>query len=103
MVVFTIVFQKFARIPSDGRSYQVFSLAAIVPWTYFSAAIASATESLSGSASMITKVYFPRLVLPFSYLAAQLVDLAVGMVVLLVMLAWIRIMPAPASLVIVPL
>jgi lipopolysaccharide transport system permease protein len=103
MIVFTIVFQKFARIPSDGRPYEVFSLAAIVPWTYFSSAVSSATESLSGSASMITKVYFPRLVLPVSFVVAPLVDLAVGMVMLLVMLLWYNIAPSLSSIAIIPL
>ncbi len=103
MIVFTIVFQRFVRIPSDGRPYPVFSLAAVVPWTYFATALGGASESLTGSGSMITKVYFPRLVLPISFVAAPLVDLAIGMVLLLFMLIWYGITPSVSSLVIIPL
>ncbi len=103
MIVFTIVFQRVARIPSDGRPYQVFSLAAIVPWSYFSTAVSAAIESLSASASMLTKVYFPRLVLPIAEVVSPLVDFAIGMILLLGVLMMFGITPAPASVLVVPL
>lgn len=103
MVMFTIVFERFVRVPSDGRPYPVFSLAAVVPWAYFSAALSGASESLTSSGSMITKVYFPRLVLPISFVAAALVDLAIGLGLLLLVLMWFGITPSVSSIVIVPL
>jgi lipopolysaccharide transport system permease protein len=103
MIVFTVVFQRFVKIPSDGRPYPVFSLAAVVPWTYFATALGGVSESLTASGSMITKVYFPRMALPISFVAAPLVDLAIGMVLLLLMLIWYGITPSISSLVIIPL
>src|SRR5262245_30317884 len=72
-VVFTVIFAQFARIPSDNRPYQVFVLAALVPWTYVSTAVSGASISLSASSGMLTKVYFPRLALPISYVLSGLV------------------------------
>jgi lipopolysaccharide transport system permease protein len=103
MIVLTIVFDKFARIPSDGVPYPVFSLAAVVPWTYFSTALTGASESLGGNGSMITKIYFPRLALPIASVLAPLVDLAIGFVILLLVLLWFGLTPAFWSILVLPL
>jgi lipopolysaccharide transport system permease protein len=102
MAVFTVIFGRFANIPSDGVPYSVFSLAALVPWTYFSAALSGASTSLVSSANLLTKVYFPRLVVPLAPVFAGLVDLAIGIVILLVFMLANGITPAPAALVIIP-
>lgn len=102
MLVFTVIFASFAGVPSDGVPYPVFSLAALVPWTYFSTAVTGASTSLSNNAAMLTKVYFPRLALPISYIAAGLVDFAIGLVLLFVLLFWYGITPALAAIVAVP-
>ena len=102
MIAFTVVFERFVKVPSDGRPYPVFSLAAVVPWAYFSAALSGASESLTSSASMIIKVYFPRLALPISFVAAALVDFAIGFGLLLLALIWFGITPSASSIVIVP-
>lgn len=102
MFVFTVIFGTFAKVPSDGLPYAAFALAALVPWTYFSTAFAAATNSLVQNTNLITKVYFPRLVIPFSSVIAGLLDLAIAFVLLLVVMAFYRIVPAPAALVGVP-
>ena len=86
MVVFTIIFGNFAKIPSDGVPYAVFSLAALVPWTYFSTAFSGASNSLVSNTNLITKIYFPRLVIPFAPVLAGLVDMAIAFAILLLVM-----------------
>lgn len=93
MIVFSIVFGGLAKIPSDGIPYPIFSFAALVPWTYFSTAMTESTNSLVTNARMLSKVYFPRLVIPMTPVLAKLVDFAISFVVLLLMMAWFRIVP----------
>jgi lipopolysaccharide transport system permease protein len=103
MVVFTIVFGKFARIPSDGVPYPVFSFAALVPWAYFSAAFTGASNSLLGSVSVFTKVYFPRLIIPCVPALASMVDFSIAFTILLVMAAVYGIFPSAVAIVVIPL
>jgi lipopolysaccharide transport system permease protein len=103
MVVFTVVFGRFARLPSDGAPYAVFSLAALVLWGYFSASLTGAGNSLLANTNLVTKVYFPRLVIPWSPVAAALVDFSVAFAVALLVLLAHGIVPRPESLAIVPL
>jgi lipopolysaccharide transport system permease protein len=102
MFVFTIIFQRVVQVPSDNRPYQVFSLAALVPWSYFSTVLSGAGNSLTSGGSMLTKVYFPRLALPISAAAAALVDFAIGLGLLLVIVAWFGIVPSIWSVVVIP-
>lgn len=96
MVVFTIFFGHLARVPSDGLPYPVFSLMALVPWTYFAAALAGCSTSLSGYQHIISKVYFPRLIIPIGAVIAPLVDFAIGFVILIGFMVWYRITPGPS-------
>src|SRR6266446_1233255 len=96
MVIFTVIFGNFARIPSDGLPYPLFAYAAILPWSYFSQAIARSGASLVGDANLISKVFFPRVIVPLSSALAPLVDFALAFVVLLGMMAWFGIAPTPA-------
>ena len=91
MAVFTVVFGRLAKMPSEGAPYPVFVLAGLVPWTFFSTAATGAAESLVGSQGMISKVYFPRLLVPLSTLGVALVDALVGLAVLAGMAAWYRL------------
>jgi lipopolysaccharide transport system permease protein len=93
MLIFTVVFSMFARIPSDGVPYPIFAYAALLPWTYFSQALGRAGNSLVGDANLVKKVYFPRLIIPLSSITAPLVDFALSSLVLGGMLAWYRITP----------
>ena len=76
MLVFTLFFGRLARVPSDGVPYSLFAYAALVPWTFFATGLAMASNSLVASAHLITKVYFPRLTIPFATVLASLVDFA---------------------------
>ena len=93
MIVFTIVFGRLAGVSSDGVPYAAFSLVALVPWTYFANAVTEGANSLIQNTSMLTKVYFPRLVLPLSSVLAKLVDFSIGMLLLFILMAWYRVVP----------
>ncbi|HLZ12615.1 MAG TPA: ABC transporter permease [Candidatus Acidoferrum sp.] len=82
MLVFTLFFGRLARLPSEGLPYPVFYFAALVPWMYFNYALQNATNVVVENQRMITKVYFPRLILPFSSVLSGLVDFAIGFAVL---------------------
>lgn len=101
-VVFTVIFGRFAKIPSDGVPYSVFSLTAMVPWMYFSSALSGSSNSLVSNTNLITKVYFPRLVIPFAPVLAGLVDFAIGFAILLVFILAYGIVPGFSTLVVVP-
>jgi lipopolysaccharide transport system permease protein len=98
MAVFTVIFGRLARLGSDGLPYEVFALAALVPWTYFANALAQAGNSLVDQHQLLTKVYFPRLLLPLAAVLAGLVDFAISFVMLFVVLAWFGIAPTPRLL-----
>jgi lipopolysaccharide transport system permease protein len=93
MLVFSLFFGRLARIPSGGLPYPIFYFSALLPWTYFAAALLNATNSVIEHQRVITKVYFPRLVLPLSGVGPGLLDFAVGLVVFLVMMALYHIAP----------
>lgn len=99
MAVFTVVFGRLARLPSEGAPYPLFVLAGLLPWTFFSTAVTSASESLVGTQGMISKVYFPRLVVPLSTLGVAAVDTAVGLAVLGALALWYGVVPGPELLV----
>ena len=82
MGVFTIFFGRLARLPSEGLPYPIFYFAALVPWAYFSVSLATCTTILVSNQHVITKVYFPRLVLPFAAVSTGLVDMVIGLVVM---------------------
>ncbi len=96
MVVFSAVFGSFAKIPSDGVPYPIFAYVALLPWNYFSGAFSRSGQSLVGSANLITKVYFPRLIVPISAALAGLVDFAIAFVILLGMMLFYGIRPTAA-------
>lgn len=93
MVIFSIVFGRLAQVPSDGIPYPIFSYAALVPWTYFATAITKSTESLISNSGMLTKIYFPRLVIPMTPVLAGLVDFAIAFTLLIGMMFWYGYMP----------
>lgn len=84
--IFTVIFGRLAKIPSEGYPYAVFVYSALLPWTFFVSAVNASANSLVGSAPLIGKVYFPRLVVPIASIGSGLVDLAVSMGVLLILL-----------------
>ena len=93
MLIFTVVFGYYAKMDSNGVPYSLFSLAALVPWTYFSNALTESGNSLVNQAQMLSKVYFPRLILPLSGVLAKLVDFAIAMIMLVLLMAIYRVAP----------
>lgn len=93
MVIFTVVFGNFARIPSDGLPYPIFVYTALLPWNYFAQAVDRSSSSLVSNAGLITKVYFPRLVIPLSAALAPLLDFAIAFLVLIGMMGWFSVAP----------
>lgn len=98
MVVFSIFFGRLGQIPSDGVPYPVFSLAALVPWTYFSNALTNASNSLVAHERMISKIYFPRILLPLSEVISGLVDFAIAFVLLIIVMLSFGITPSLQTL-----
>ena len=93
MVVFTVIFGQFAKLPSDGVPYAIFTYSGLLPWQLFSSSVIRSSNSLVVNANLVTKVYFPRLVLPLAATLAGVVDFAISLVVLFVFLAIFRIWP----------
>ena len=93
MVVFSIFFGNLANVPSDGMPYPIFSYTALIPWTLFSKALQDASRSLVASSHMITKVYFPRMILPLASVLAGVVDFLIAFVVLIGMMIVYGIVP----------
>ena len=83
MVIFTAVFSVLAKMPSEGMPYALFAFTALLPWSFFNTAVSGGTNSLVSHTHLITKVYFPREILPITYVVAALFDFAIGCVVLL--------------------
>ena len=95
MIVFTIVFGKLAKLPSDGHApYPILVYAAMLPWQFFASAFAEAGNSLVSNASMISKVYFPRLIVPASSVIVSLVDFIISAVIFVVLMVWYRYIPS---------
>ncbi len=93
MVVFSIVFGRLAKIPSDGVPYPIFSYAALVPWTFFANSLGASSNSLVANANLIKKIYFPRLVAPLAGVGVGLVDFTLTFSVLLAMMVYFGIYP----------
>jgi len=93
MLVFTVFFGRLAGIPSDGVPYPIFSYCALLPWQFFATGVTNASNSLVGSANLLTKVYFPRLLIPVASVPPAIADFGLAFGVLLVMLAYYRMVP----------
>jgi lipopolysaccharide transport system permease protein len=98
MIVFTIFFGRMAGVPSGGAPYPLFAYAGLLPWTFFATAIASAGNSVVGSERLITRIYFPRLAVPFAAVGAAIVDFVIAFGLLFAMMAYYRIPPGPGLL-----
>jgi lipopolysaccharide transport system permease protein len=96
MLVFSVFFGRLAKVPSDGVPYPVFAFAALLPWQLFSYALSESSNSLVANQNLITKVYFPRLVIPIATVLAGLVDFAIAFMVLLVLMWCYHIVPTAA-------
>jgi lipopolysaccharide transport system permease protein len=98
MLIFSLFFGKLGKIPSDDLPYPLFAFAGLVPWTFFSTATTMSGNSLVGSSNLVTKVYFPRLIVPMAAVAAAMVDLFFTLAVLGVLMAYYGIVPGAGLL-----
>jgi lipopolysaccharide transport system permease protein len=93
VLIFTVVFGKLARMPSDGMPYIIFAFAGFVPWNYFAQALSRSSASLVGNAHLITKVYFPRLMIPLASVTTPAVDFCLSMLSVFALMVWLEIRP----------
>jgi len=93
MIVFTVIFGKLVKINSDGMDYAVFSYTALVPWAYFSNSLMLTTGSLIQNSNLLSKVFFPRLVLPMSTVLSTLVDFFIAFIFVIVLMIWYQVSP----------
>ena len=98
MIVFSLFFGRLAKIPSDGIPYPIFSFAALVPWTFFANGLSQSSNSLVGSANLISKVYFSRLAIPISTVLSGMVDFVLAFAVLIGMMAYYGMSPTRNAL-----
>jgi lipopolysaccharide transport system permease protein len=103
MLIFTLFFGRLAKMPSDGIPYPIFVYTGLLPWTYFANALTSASNSLVGNARLVTKVYFPRLMIPMGAAIAGLLDLVIGGSVLGILMVYYSVIPPAAVLLFPPL
>ena len=94
MIIFTAIFAHFARIPSDDLPYPIFAYAALLPWTYFASALNRSSASVVSEAHLISKIYFPRIILPIAGTVSGIIDFAIAFVLLLGMMIWYHITPS---------
>jgi lipopolysaccharide transport system permease protein len=102
MVVFTFVFGRFANFPSKNVPYPIFTYSALLPWTLFASAVALGSTSLVSNKGLVTKVYFPRVLLPLAGIVVPIVDFLLAFIVLVALMVWFQVWPSPA-LVLAPL
>jgi lipopolysaccharide transport system permease protein len=93
MVVFTIVFGKLAKLPSEGAPYPILVFSAVLPWQFFANALSETSNSLIGNANLISKIYFPRLIIPASSVITSFVDFLISGIILVALLIWYQFVP----------
>jgi len=103
MVVFTIVFSKLAKLPSEGAPYPIMVFAAMLPWQFFANALSESSSSLVGNANLISKVYFPRLIIPTSSVITSFVDFLISGLILIGLMVWYQFVPGWRILTLPPL
>jgi lipopolysaccharide transport system permease protein len=94
MLVFTIVFGRLAKLPSEGVPYPILVFSALLPWQFFSTSFSDASASLVGNSTMLTKIYFPRLIIPVSTVIVNLIDFLISFVILVGLMIWYHFVPS---------
>lgn len=93
MIVFTVVFGRIAKLPSEGVPYPILVYSALLPWQFFSTSFSDASASLVGNSNMLTKLYFPRLIIPVSTIIVNLIDFFISFIILIVLMMWYNFVP----------
>ena len=96
MIVFTVIFGKLAKLPSDGIPYPILTFVALLPWQFFSDALSQTSNSVISNAGMVSKIYFPRLIMPASTVISGMVNFAISFVILIGLMFWYHIVPTVA-------
>jgi len=94
MVVFTVIFGRIAKLPSDGVAYPILVFSAMLPWQFFSSSLTESSQSLISNANMISKVYFPRLIMPVSTVVVSFADFLIAFLILIPLMAWYHFVPS---------
>ncbi len=94
MIVFTVIFGRLAKLPSEGVPYPILVYAAMLPWQFFATAFSDASNSLVSNANMLTKIYFPRIIIPTSTIIVNLVDFLISFVILIGLMIWYQFVPS---------
>jgi lipopolysaccharide transport system permease protein len=102
MIVFTVIFGKLAKLPSEGVPYPILVYAAMLPWQFFSNALNESSNSLITNANLISKVYFPRLIMPASSVIVSLIDFVISFVILILLMIWYQFLP-DSKIILLPL
>ena len=103
MVVFSLIFGRLAKMDSEGFPYPIFLYAGLLPWQFFAGSLNRSSQSVVGSANLITKVYFPRLIIPLASVGAALVDFAISFGILICLMLYYHVAPTLATFMVVPL
>jgi len=103
MVVFSIIFGSLAKMDSEGFPYPIFLYAGLLPWQFFASSVSRSGESVVASANLITKVYFPRLIIPIASVGACLVDFAISFIILIILMLYYNVVPTLSILMVLPL
>ncbi|MCD6051700.1 MAG: type transporter [Verrucomicrobia bacterium] len=98
MIIFTVLFEKVAKLPSGGAPYAMVTFAALLPWQFFSNAVTTGSGSLVSSQNLITKIYFPRLLIPASAVAGNAIDFGITLVLMFMLMAWYAVGVSPLLL-----
>jgi lipopolysaccharide transport system permease protein len=93
MLIFTVIFGRIARLPSEGVPYSLMVFAGMLPWTFFAAGLSEASNSLIANTALVSKVYFPRMIMPTATITAAVVDFFIGLLILAAMMAWYHVVP----------
>ncbi len=102
MIVFSVFFGRLAGVQSDGLPYPLFAFAALVPWTFFSQGLVQGANSILVNQALVTKVYFPRLIIPFASILSCVVDFAIAFTVLIAMMLYYGVMPGARVILVIP-
>lgn len=102
MIVFSVIFGSLAKLPSDGVPYPILIFTALLPWQFFANSMTASSQSLVGKSSIVSKIYFPRLIIPTSAVISGLIDFCISFVILIGLMIWYRIVPT-ANVIYLPL
>ncbi len=94
MLIFTVIFGRIAKLPSGGVPYSLMVFAGMLPWTFFATGLSDASNSLIANTALVSKVYFPRMIMPVATITAAFVDFFIGLVILAIMMSWYHVVPS---------